>query len=111
MIAAICRVTGKLSLSVRAVPCFIFKLASPFNETLRELYAMRPLWETPIDLDNTRLVEFLGKRAAHPAQWFGFYPMTPNATVSKTVGRLLGCGGVRPAPQSSVAPIHLRTHN
>jgi hypothetical protein len=39
----------------------VFKLASPFNETMRELYAMRPLWETPIDLDNTRLVEFLGK--------------------------------------------------
>jgi hypothetical protein len=28
---------------------------------MRELYATRPLWETPIYLDNPRLVEFLGK--------------------------------------------------
>jgi nucleoside-diphosphate-sugar epimerase len=61
MITAIRRVTGKPSLPVKALPWFLFKLASPFNETLRELYATRPLWTTPIQLDNTRLVRFLGK--------------------------------------------------
>ena len=60
MIAAIRRVTGKPSLPVKRLPWFFFKLASPFNETLRELYATRPLWTTPIELDNTRLVRFLG---------------------------------------------------
>ncbi len=29
--------------------------------TLRELYATRPLWETPITLDNARLFQFLGQ--------------------------------------------------
>jgi nucleoside-diphosphate-sugar epimerase len=61
MIAAIRKVTGKPSLLVKSLPWFFFKLASPFNETLRELYAMRPLWTTPIQLDNTRLLRFLGK--------------------------------------------------
>jgi hypothetical protein len=60
MIAAIRRVAGKPSLPVKALPWLFFKLASPFNETLRELYATRPLWTTPIELDNARLVRFLG---------------------------------------------------
>jgi AcrR family transcriptional regulator len=61
MIAAIRRVAGNPSLPVKALPWFIFKLASHFNETIRELYATRPLWTTPIELDNTRLVRFLGR--------------------------------------------------
>ena len=61
MVAAIRRVTGKRSLAVKALPWFLFKLASPFNETLRELYATRPLWTTPIQLDNARLVRLLGR--------------------------------------------------
>jgi nucleoside-diphosphate-sugar epimerase len=61
MIAAIRRVTGRPSMPVKALPWFFFKLASPFNETLRELYATRPLWRTPVQLDNTRLVRFLGE--------------------------------------------------
>jgi nucleoside-diphosphate-sugar epimerase len=61
MIAAIRRVTGKPSLRVKALPWFFFKVASPFNETLRELYDTRQLWTTPIQLDNTRLVRFLGE--------------------------------------------------
>ena len=61
MVAAIRKVTGKPSLPVRKLPWFFFKLASPFNETLRELYATRPLWTTPIELDNSQLVRFLGK--------------------------------------------------
>src|SRR5215468_1973761 len=58
MIAAIRRVAGKPALPVKPLPWFIFKLASPFNETMRELYATRPLWTMPIELDNTRLVKF-----------------------------------------------------
>jgi nucleoside-diphosphate-sugar epimerase len=82
MIAAIRRVTGKLSLPVKTLPWFFFKLASPFNETLRELYATRPLWTTPIQLDNTRLVGFLGEE-----------PHTDLDRAVETTLRALGCLG------------------
>lgn len=68
MIAAIRKAVGKASIPVKALPWFIFKLASPVNETLRELYATRPLWQTPIQLDNTKLVRFLGKEPHTPLQ-------------------------------------------
>ena len=80
MIAAIRRVTGKPSLPVKSLPWFFFKLASPFNETLRELYATRPLWRTPIQLDNTRLLRFLGKE-----------PQTDLDRAVETTLRALGC--------------------
>ncbi len=64
----------------KALPWFILKLASPFNETLRELCATRPLWETPIDLDNNRLVQFLGQE-----------PHTPLDKAVDTTLRALGC--------------------
>ena len=80
MIAAIRRVTGKPSLSVKSLPWFFFKLMSPFNETLRELYATRPLWRTPIQLDNTRLLRFLGKE-----------PHTNLDRAIETTLRALGC--------------------
>jgi nucleoside-diphosphate-sugar epimerase len=80
MIAAIRRVVGKPSLPIRSLPWFIFKVASPFNETMRELYATRPLWETPIELDNTRLVQFLGKE-----------PRTPVDGAMERTLRGLGC--------------------
>jgi nucleoside-diphosphate-sugar epimerase len=82
LITAIRRVTGNPSLPVRSVPWFLFKLASPFNETLRELYATRPLWTTPIQLDNTRLVRFLGKE-----------PNTDFDRAVETTLRALGCLG------------------
>jgi nucleoside-diphosphate-sugar epimerase len=80
MIAAIRRVTGKPSLPVKSLPWFFFKLASPFNETLRELYATRPLWRTPIQFDNTRLLRFLGKE-----------PHTDLDRAVETTLRALGC--------------------
>jgi nucleoside-diphosphate-sugar epimerase len=43
MIAVIRRVVGKPSLPIRSLPWFIFKVSSPFSETMRELYATRPL--------------------------------------------------------------------
>jgi nucleoside-diphosphate-sugar epimerase len=82
MITAIRNVTGKPSLLVRTLPWFLFKLASPFNETLRELYATRTLWTTPVQLDNTRLVRFLGKE-----------PHTDLDRAVETTLRALGCLG------------------
>jgi nucleoside-diphosphate-sugar epimerase len=82
MIEAIRRVTGKPSLPVKTLPWFLLKLASLFSETMRELYATRPLWNTPIELDNTRLVRFLGKE-----------PHTDlDAAMDRTL-RALGCLG------------------
>jgi nucleoside-diphosphate-sugar epimerase len=80
MIAAIRRVVGKPSPVVKPLPWFVFKVASPFSETMRELNATRPLWETPIDLDNARLVQFLGKE-----------PHTPLDSAIETTLRGLGC--------------------
>ena len=68
MIAAIRRAAGNENIPVRPMPWWFFRLASPFNETLRELYATRPLWRTPIQLDNTRLVRFLGNEPHTPLQ-------------------------------------------
>lgn len=82
MIAAIRRVTGKPSLAVKSLPWFFFRLASPFNETLREIYANRPLWTTPIQLDNTRLVHKLGKE-----------PSTDLDRAVETTLRAIGCLG------------------
>jgi hypothetical protein len=47
---------------------------------MRELVATRPLWQTPIQLDNTQLVRFLGEE-----------PHTPLATAVETTLRGLGC--------------------
>ena len=80
MIEAIRNATGRPNLHVRGLPWFFFKLASPFNETMREAYAVRPLWRTPVRLDNTRLVAFLGEE-----------PHTPLNTAVDTTLRGLGC--------------------
>src|SRR5262245_48933700 len=82
IIGAIRRAAGKPSLPVKSLPWFIFKLASPFNETMRELYATRPLWTTPIELDNTGLVRFLGEE-----------PHTNLDEAVETTLRGLGCLG------------------
>jgi nucleoside-diphosphate-sugar epimerase len=65
MIAAIRRAAGNKKIPERRLSWWLFRLASPFNETLREVYATRPLWRTPIELDNTRLVGFIGNDRIH----------------------------------------------
>lgn len=80
MIAALRRAVGNPKLPVRPLPWFVFMVGAPFNETMRELYAVRPLWRTPIELDNTRLVSFLGAE-----------PHTPWDKAVTTTLRGLGC--------------------
>lgn len=36
------------------------RLAAPFVEMCREMLEMRYLWNTPVELDNTKLLAFLG---------------------------------------------------
>ena len=80
MIAAIRQAAGNENIPVRPMPWWLFRLASPFNETFRELSATRPLWRAPIELDNARLVRFLGNE-----------PHTPLQTAVETTLRGLNC--------------------
>jgi len=82
MISAIRKAAKNDSIPVRSLPWWFFRLLSPFQETMRELSATRPLWQAPIQLDNTKLVRFLGKE-----------PHTPlEAAVDSTL-RGMGCMG------------------
>lgn len=87
MIAALRRAVGNPKLPVRPLPWFVLRLAAPFNETMRELYAVRPLWRTPIELDDTELVAFLGAE-----------PHTPWDEAVMATLRGLGCLPGTPAP-------------
>jgi nucleoside-diphosphate-sugar epimerase len=64
--AAMRRASGRPDLPVRSFPWIVVQLASPFNETFRELLEMRYLWENPIGLDNAKLVRFLGEEPHTP---------------------------------------------
>ncbi|MCS0633276.1 NAD(P)H-binding protein [Telluria mixta] len=82
MCAAIARVVARRGgrATVGAFPWWLVRLATPFNDTLRELWEMRYLWRQPVRLDNARLVEVLGTE-----------PHTPlDAAVERTLEGL-GC--------------------
>jgi nucleoside-diphosphate-sugar epimerase len=66
MTSAIRRVAGAPKLPVRAFPWGLLGLIAPFNETMRELVEMKPLWRRPARLDNRRLVAFLGAEPHTP---------------------------------------------
>lgn len=53
---------------VGSFPWWLLKLAAPFVVTFRELQEMRYLWHTPLHMDNTRLVEVLGKEPHTPLE-------------------------------------------
>jgi nucleoside-diphosphate-sugar epimerase len=80
MIAAIRRAVKNDSIPVRTLPWRLFWLLSPFHETMRELYATRPLWQTAIELENAKLVRFLGKE-----------PHTPLDAAMETTLKGMGC--------------------
>lgn len=60
MTDAIRRAVGHPKLPVRAFPWWLATLASPFVTLFRELREMRYLWQQPLQLDNRKLVAFLG---------------------------------------------------
>ncbi|PQO99264.1 hypothetical protein C5614_09225 [Massilia phosphatilytica] len=101
MCAAIARVVARRGgrATVGAFPWWLVRLATPFNETLRELWDMRYLWRQPVKLDNGRLVGVLGAE-----------PHTPlDEAVERTLEGL-GClaagpGGQATTPASRMAPI------
>lgn len=53
---------------VGAFPWWLMKIAGLFVVTLREMQEMRYLWQTPLRLDNRRLVETLGREPHTPLE-------------------------------------------
>ena len=66
MTAAIRRVVDRPKLPIRHFPWEVLGLVAPFNETVRELIEMKPLWRAAARLDNRRLVAFLGEEPHTP---------------------------------------------
>ncbi|MFL1544983.1 NAD-dependent epimerase/dehydratase family protein [Pseudomonas sp. O39] len=61
-------------------PWWLMKLAAPFVVTVREMQEMRYLWQTPLRLDNQRLLDALGRE-----------PHTPLEQAVETTLADLGC--------------------
>ncbi|OIN54263.1 NAD(P)H-binding protein [Pseudomonas costantinii] len=49
-------------------PWWLLKLVAPFVVTVREMQEMRYLWQTPLRLDNKRLIKVLGKEPNTPLE-------------------------------------------
>ncbi|QSI28200.1 NAD-dependent epimerase/dehydratase family protein [Variovorax sp. RKNM96] len=71
---------------VTAFPWWLMTLASPFVTTLREMREMRYLWQTPVLMDNAKLVAFLGHE-----------PHTPLEEAVEASLEGMGCLGTAPA--------------
>lgn len=66
----VARRTGRTAAGVRvsAFPWWLLTLASPFVATFREMREMRYLWQTPVGMDNAKLVAFLGREPHTPLE-------------------------------------------
>lgn len=53
---------------VSRFPWWLLKVLAPFVVTVREMQEMRYLWQTPLRLDNQRLVETLGREPHTPLE-------------------------------------------
>jgi nucleoside-diphosphate-sugar epimerase len=92
MIAAIRAAIGQPDLKVRAFPWWLLGLASPFVPLFRELKEMRYLWETPVHMNNARLLAVLGTE-----------PQTPLEEAVRTTLVGLGCLTARASPLAVMA--------
>ncbi|MDP9996012.1 nucleoside-diphosphate-sugar epimerase [Variovorax boronicumulans] len=75
---------------VTAFPWWLLALASPFVTTLREMREMRYLWQTPVLMDNAKLVAFLGHE-----------PHTPLEEAVEASLESMGCLGTALAPAAA----------
>lgn len=69
MTGAIVRVVEQTTGTVPAIgrfPWWLVALASPFVATLREMREMRYLWQTPLSMENARLLAVLGREPHTP---------------------------------------------
>jgi nucleoside-diphosphate-sugar epimerase len=104
MAEAICRVAKRHGAQpvVRRFSWWLVYAAAPFVTTLRELLEMRYLWRTPVQLDNARLKETLGRE-----------PHTPlDVAVEATLAGLgcLGGPGEDAAAHQAQAQAQAHTH-
>jgi nucleoside-diphosphate-sugar epimerase len=60
------RVAGAPRAPIRRFPCFAVYALAPFVETFREMLEMSYLWTEPLQLDNRKLVAFLGREPHTP---------------------------------------------
>lgn len=51
---------------VKSFPWWLISAMSPFNTTLHEMREMRYLWEQTIEMDNSKLIGFLGHEPQTP---------------------------------------------
>ena len=65
LVAALEAAAGR-KLPVSRLPWLAVRAMAAFNETMREMLEMRYLWETPVLLDNTRLIARLGAEPHTP---------------------------------------------
>ncbi|CAJ0792429.1 hypothetical protein LMG7141_02654 [Ralstonia condita] len=65
MAASIGRAVGH-PVRTRAFPWWLLPVLAPFSEMLREMREMRYLWQHPVCMDNTRLVQALGAEPHTP---------------------------------------------
>ncbi|MDE8602000.1 NAD-dependent epimerase/dehydratase family protein [Marinomonas sp. RSW2] len=52
--------------NISAFPWRLMSCIAPFNETLKEIMKMRYLWQQPIRMNNTKLIQQLGKEPSTP---------------------------------------------
>lgn len=85
---AVREVLGRPDMPIRRFPWLAVRLGAPFIETFRELLEMRYLWRERLELDNRRLVAFLGAE-----------PHTPLVTALRETLVGMGCvPAVAPMP-------------
>ena len=80
MTSAIAESIGRPNTRVRKLPWGLLRLVGLFQQTPHELYKMRYLWNTPIQLDNEKLVAFLGEE--------------PHTNLQSAIATTLGALGV-----------------
>jgi nucleoside-diphosphate-sugar epimerase len=68
MVGAIRQVLQQPALPVRSFPWAILTLLAPFKTLFREMREMRYLWRQPLQLDNRRLVDWLGAEPHTPLE-------------------------------------------
>jgi|SRR5579859_94043 len=86
--AALGRVVGR-KLPINRLPWFAVRAIAPFNETFREMLEMHYLWETPVLLDNKRLVARLGAE--------------PHTPIEAALGQALAGLGALDVPSAALA--------
>lgn len=67
LIATLEQVVGR-TLAANRLPWLAVRAVAPVNETFREMLEMRYLWETPVLLDNAKLVARLGSEPHTPGE-------------------------------------------